>query len=268
MRERVGAHGAAPGRTLSGVAADGVGIRVRGRPPAGDQLSEIGAGAGRRAPRPGRPGRVSPGAGADFARDHLRRALQQHRVTGQWQALAQTYFLLGNVSVSEGDFHAARDHFEQAVKIIGDRRAPLLLGSIYTNLSNLILWREYGQAAEGIETIEKAIFYLKQAKNDRILAYAYSNLGYGLGHVGDWARAEQALHQAIELGRKSGDRAVQGTALDTLGEITMLRGDFEEAETLLNRAIENAHAASFPFGEEQALQTLGRCLLMRGDKGR
>src|SRR5581483_4488149 len=119
-----------------------------------------------------------------------------------------------------------------------------------------------------IETIEKAIFYLKQAKNDRILAYAYSNLGYGLGHVGDWARAEQALHQAIELGRKSGDRAVQGTALDTLGEITMLRGDFEEAETLLNRAIENAHAANFPFGEEQALQTLGRCLLMRGDKGR
>src|SRR5581483_3261930 len=108
-----------------------------------------------------------------------------------------------------------------------------------------------------IETIEKAIFYLKQAKNDRILAYAYSNLGYGLGHVGDWARAEQALHQAIELGRKSGDRAVQGTALDTLGEITMLRGDLEKPKTRLNAAIKNAKPATSPFGEEGPLRRLG-----------
>ncbi|HWQ33045.1 MAG TPA: sigma 54-interacting transcriptional regulator [Blastocatellia bacterium] len=204
----------------------------------------------------------------EFARDHLKTALQHHRALGQWQALAQTYFLLGNVCVGEGDFNAGREHFEQAIKIIGDRRAPLLLGSIYTNLSNLILWREHGQASEGIEVIEKAIFFLKQARNERILAYAYSNLGYGLGHIGDWSRAEQALHQAIELGRRSNDLAVQGTALDTLGEITMLRGDFAEAEQMLRQAVTNAQAANFPFGEEQALQTLGRCLLMRGEKAR
>ncbi len=202
----------------------------------------------------------------EFARDHLKKALQHHRALGQWQALAQTYFLLGNVCVGEGDFNAGREHFEQAIKIIGDRRAPLLLGSIYTNLSNLILWREHGQAAEGIEVIEKAIFFLKQAHNDRILAYAWSNLGYGLGHIGDWARAEQALHQALELGRRSNDLAVQGTALDTLGELTMQRGDFDEAERMLRQAVQNARTASFPFGEEQALQTLGRCRLMRGDK--
>ncbi len=202
----------------------------------------------------------------EFARDHLRLALQYHRALGQWQSLAQTYLLLGNVCVGEGDFQAGRDQFEQAIKIIGDRRAPLLLGQIYTNLSNLILWREHGQASEGIEVIEKAIFYLKQAKNDRILAYAYSNLGYGLGHVGDWARAEQALQQAIELGRRTNDRAVQGTALDTLGEITMLRGEFDEAEPMLRQAVEHSRALNYPFGEEQALQTLGRCLLMSGDK--
>ena len=202
----------------------------------------------------------------EFARDHLRLALQHHRALGQWQALAQTYLLLGNVCIGEGDFHAGRDHFDQAIKLIGDRRAPLLLGQLYTNLSNLILWREHGQASEGIEVIEKAIFYLKQARNDRILAYAWSNLGYGLGHVGDWARAEQALQQAIELGRKTNDRAVQGTALDTLGEIMMLRGEFDEAERLLHQAVEHSRALNYPFGEEQALQTLGRCLLMRGDK--
>lgn len=201
----------------------------------------------------------------EFARDHLKTALQHHRTLGQWQALAQTYLLLSNVCVGEGDFHAAREHLEQAIKIIGDRRAPLLLGQIYTNLSNLILWREHGQTSEGIEVIEKAIFNLKQAKNERILAYAWSNLGYGLCHMGDWARAEQALQNALELGRKSNDRAVQGTALDTLGEINMLRGEFDEAERMLRKAIAYAREVNYPFGEEQALQTLGRCLLMRGD---
>jgi DNA-binding NtrC family response regulator/tetratricopeptide (TPR) repeat protein len=200
-----------------------------------------------------------------FARDHLKIALQHHRMLGQWNTLAQNYFLIGNVCLNEGDFQGAREYFEQAIKIVGDHRAPLLLGSIYTNLSNLILLREHGQTAEGVEIIEKAIFYLKQAKNERILAYAYENLGYGLSHIGDWTRAEQTLHQAIELARRVGDRAVEAGALDTLGEILMLRGDLEGAERLLELAIETASSARSPYGEEQAHQTLGRCLLARGE---
>ncbi|HYE75149.1 MAG TPA: tetratricopeptide repeat protein, partial [Blastocatellia bacterium] len=200
-----------------------------------------------------------------FARDHLRNALQRNRHVGQWIALAQTYFLLGNVCVSEGDMQGAREHFEQAVKIIGDRRAPLLLGSIYTSLSNLILLQEHGQASEGVDVLEKAIFYLKQSKNDRLLAYAYSNLGYVLANIGDWNRAKQVLYYAIELGRATGDRAVEGTALDTLGEIFMLQGNYGESKQLLLQAIEHMQAANFPYGEVQATQTLGRCLLAQGE---
>jgi len=200
-----------------------------------------------------------------FARAHLRAALQHHRYLGQWAALAQNYFLLANVCTSEGDFQSARDHFEQAVKIVGDHRAPLLLGSIYTSLSNLILLQGQGQAGEGVEVLEKAIFYLKQAKNDRLLAYAYSNLGYCLLHSGDWNRAEQVLNYSIELGREIGDRAVEGTALDTLGELFVMRGEFTEARRTLALAIEKVEAANFPYGEVQAYQTLGQCRLAQGD---
>jgi hydrogenase-4 transcriptional activator len=200
-----------------------------------------------------------------FARDHLRIALQHNRHVGQWVALAQNYFLLGNVCVGEGDMRGAREHFEQAVKIVGDRHAPLLLGSIYTSLSNLILLQEQGQASEGVDVLEKAIFHLKQSKNDRLLAYAYSNLGYVLANIGDWNRAKQVLYYAIELGRATGDRAVEGTALDTLGEIFMLQGNYAEAERMIAQAVEYMRAANFPYGEVQATQTLGRCLLARGD---
>lgn len=198
---------------------------------------------------------------AQFARDHLRMALQFHRPLGKWSALAQNYFLLGNVYLNEGEMEAARENFEQAIKIIGDRRAPLLLGSIYTNLSNLILLQEYRQATDGVEALEKAIYYLKEAKNNRLLAYAYSNLGFVLTNIGEWERAQQMLHYAIEVGNEMDNLAVQGTALDTLGELAMLQGRLGEAERLLERSLYHLQAAKFPYGEVQALQTMGRCYL-------
>lgn len=210
-------------------------------------------------------GRIYRGIGeAQFARDHLRVALQHNRKIGQWAPLAQNYFLLGNVYLNEGEMNAARENFEQAIKIIGDRRAPLLLGSIYTSLSNLILLQEYRQATEGVATLEKAIYYLNEAKNDRLLAYAYSNLGYVLTNIGEWARARQALQYAIEVGDRLDNRAVQGTALDTLGELTMLQGDLPEAERLLERSLYHLQAVNFTYGEVQAVQTRGRCFLAQG----
>ncbi len=201
---------------------------------------------------------------AQFARDHLRTALHHHRQIGQWAALAQNYFLLGNVYLNEGEMQAAREHFEQAIKIIGDRRAPLLLGSIYTSLSSLILLQEYRQATEGVETLEKAIFHLNEAKNDRLLAYAYSNFGFVLTNIGEWERAKQALHYAIEVGERMDNRAVQGTALDTLGELFMLQGNLPEAERLLKRSLYHLQAVNFTYGEVQTVQTQGRFFLAQG----
>ncbi len=210
-------------------------------------------------------GRIYRGIGeAQFARDHLRTALHHHRQIGQWAALAQNYFLLGNVYLNEGEMQAARENFEQAIKIIGDRRAPLLLGSIYTSLSNLILLQEYRQATEGVETLEKAIFHLNEAKNDRLLAYAYSNFGFVLTNIGEWERAKQALHYAIEVGERMDNRAVQGTAFDTLGELLMLQGNLPEAERLLKRSLHHLQAVNFTYGEVQAVQTQGRLLLAQG----
>ncbi len=210
-------------------------------------------------------GRIYRGIGeAQFARDHLRTALHHHRQIGQWAALAQNYFLLGNVYLNEGEMNAARENFEQAIKIIGERRAPLLLGSIYTSLSNLILLQEYRQATEGVETLEKAIYYLNEAKNDRLLAYAYSNFGFVLTNIGEWERAKQALHYAIEVGERMDNQAVQGTAFDTLGELLMLQGDLPEAERLLKRSLYHLQAVNFTYGEVQAVQTQGRFFLAQG----
>ncbi len=201
---------------------------------------------------------------AQFARDHLQMALRLNRHVGEWLPLAQSYLMLGNICLSEGDLMEAREHLEQSIKIIGDRRAPLLLGAIYTNIANIILAQGFGQAIEGVTNLEKAIFFLKEVKNDRLLANAYSNLGYVLTVTGDWQRATEMLNKAIALGEKVGNQAVQGNSLDTLGELLLLQGRFEESEQTLQQAISSLQTANFTYGEVQAHQTLGRCYLAQG----
>jgi hydrogenase-4 transcriptional activator len=198
---------------------------------------------------------------AQFARDHLQLALRHNRHFGEWLPLAQCYLMLGNVCLSEGDFMDARENFEQSLKIIGDRRAPLLLGTIFNNISNIIIFQEFGQSGEGVLTLEKAIFFLKEAKNDRLLANAYNNLGYALTQIGEWERASEMLNSAITLGEIAGNLVARGAALDTLGEILLLQGRFEESEQSLNKSINELQKANFTYAEVQTHQTLGRCYL-------
>ena len=201
---------------------------------------------------------------AQFARDHLQLALRFNRHVGEWLPLAQCYLMLGNICLSEGDLMEAREHFDQSIKIIGDHRAPLLLGTIYNNISTIIVFQEFGQAGEGVAVLEKAIFYLQDAKNNRLLADSYNNLGYLLTITGDWQRATEMLTKAIALSEIADHRRVQGTALDTLGELFLLQGRYEESEQTLPKAISYLQAANFTFGEVQAHQTLGRCYLAQG----
>ena len=201
---------------------------------------------------------------AQFARDHLQFALRHNQHVGEWLPLAQCYLMLGNICLSEGDFLEARENFDQSIKIIGNHRAPMLLGAIYNNLSNIILFQEFGQAGEGITTLEKAIFFLQDTKNDRLLADVYNNLGYVLTITGDWQRAAEMLTKAIVLGEIVDHRRVQGTALDTMGEIFLLQGEFQQSEETLHSAISYSQAANFSYGEVQAHQTLGRSYLEQG----
>ncbi len=97
-----------------------------------------------------------------------------------------------------------------------------------------------------------------------MLAYAYSNFGFVLTNIGEWERAKQALHYALEVGERMDNRAVQGTALDTLGELFMLQGNLPEAERLLKRSLYHLQAVNFTYGEVQAVQTQGRFFLAQG----
>lgn len=201
---------------------------------------------------------------AQFARDHLQLALRHNRHVGEWLPMAQCYLMLGNICLSEGDLMEAHEHYEQSLKIIGSHRAPLLQGMIYINISNIAIFQEFGQAGDGVGALEKAIFYLKDTKNDRLLSNAYNNFGYVLTQLGEWERAAEMLNSAITLSETAGHQTILGSALDIKGDLLLLQGRFEESEQSLQKSIFELQTANFTYAEVQTHQTLGRCYLEQG----
>ena len=70
-----------------------------------------------------------------IARDHAEKALNSYRVEGDWYGMANAYHMIAMTFHQEGSSEKALDYFQLAIKIIGARSAPYLLGKIYSDMS-------------------------------------------------------------------------------------------------------------------------------------
>jgi hydrogenase-4 transcriptional activator len=202
-----------------------------------------------------------------IARDHSESALEHYRRAGDWRGLAEGYTGLSLVDILQGNYESGLALSEQAVKLIGDRPAPFLLGKIYGNMAGACWFLK--RPHEGIRHLEKAINYYERAEHKANAALGYNNLAINLTLVGRWERAHEALKRALELAFEVDESGVQvPMILDSLGELRMLRGELEDAQGLLERAVKLANETGNKWYARQAMYTLGRCMLATGDLGR
>ncbi len=203
-----------------------------------------------------------------IARDYSHRALDSYRTTGDWRGLAESYFGLALTDVHEGQYEAALDNFDQAIKLAGDHPASFLLGKIYSNMAGACWFLK--RPLEGIRYLERAIDYYERTDHKNNAADAYNNLGINLVLIGQWDRAQDALERALSIATEADDHGAEvPMILDSLGELRTLRGDLEEARGYLERAVTLATEKGNRWYEGQARRTLGRCLLAmtRGGEG-
>ena len=195
-----------------------------------------------------------------IARDHAQKALEHFRHTGDWRGLAESYFGIALAELFEGNYEPSLGHLQQALKLIGDRTAPYLLGKIYTNMAGACWFLKRPQ--EGIGYLEKAIGYYERTEHKANATDGYNNLGETLILVGDWDRAQAALEQALALASEIDERGAKvPMILDSLGELLMLRGDLAEARGYLERAVRISDEHGNKWYAWQPLRTLGRCHL-------
>lgn len=198
-----------------------------------------------------------------FAREHFQQALKHHRLTGNKVAIAYAYHGMALISISEGDFKSAQDYHSQALNLLDGNSPPLLFGNIFMNSAAILLLQEQGQEKAAVEFLRRAAHYFERARNKRLRASTYSNLGFNLLHLGEIQQARQALEASITLAREIGAHVALGNSLETLSELEMLSGNFAEAERLAREGIAVVQEVSGRWAESQAHLTLGRCHLLQ-----
>jgi transcriptional regulator with GAF, ATPase, and Fis domain len=196
-----------------------------------------------------------------IARDHAEKALNYFREQGDWRGMAESNFLIAMSLHQGGDSGKSLEYFEQAINIIGSRKALYLLGKIYSDLSGAYWFLRRPQ--EGIACLEKSIKFFDRTEHKIHSIAAYNNLGINLMMLGDWTKAEGVIKRALDLAFETNHVHVAGI-LDSLGELKLLRGDLPEARKLLERGVALAKKRKTEWYEIQVLRNLSRTLLMQG----
>ncbi len=196
-----------------------------------------------------------------IARDHAEKALNYFRDQGDWRGMADSTYLIAVTLHQAGDSGKSLEYFEQAIKIIGSRKALYLLGKIYSDLSGAYWFLRRPQ--EGIDCLEKSIKFFDRTEHKIQSIAAYNNLGINLMMLGEWTKAEGVIKRALDLAFETNHVHVAGI-LDSLGELKLLRGDLPEAKKLLERGVALAKKRKTEWYEIQASRNLSRTLLMQG----
>jgi DNA-binding NtrC family response regulator/tetratricopeptide (TPR) repeat protein len=196
-----------------------------------------------------------------IARDHAEKALNYYRENGDWSGMAESYQGIAATYHQEGNSEKSLEFYDLAIKIIGSRNAPFLLGKIYSDISGAYWFLRRPQ--DGIACLEKSIKFFEQTEHKIQATAAYNNLGLHLTMRGEWTKAEAAYNRALELATEANHVHVAGI-LDSLGELKILRGELGEAQDLLERSVALAEERKKEWYLIQSLRNLARCLLLQG----
>jgi hydrogenase-4 transcriptional activator len=193
-----------------------------------------------------------------IARDYAEKALKTFRETGNWRGMSEANSLIGAFCQQAGDLEKAIEYIQQAIKMVGERQAPFILGRAYIDLSGTYWFMR--RPKDGIECLEKSINFFEVTEHKLHATMAYNSLGINLMQIGEWNKAEIMIERSYELAVEANHVHAAGS-LDSLGELKMLRGELEEAKENFEAAIKIANERKSKWYVVQGTQNLARCLL-------
>ena len=197
-----------------------------------------------------------------LGRTNAEKALSHFRENGDWRGMTESYREIAITYHQEGNSEKSLEFFNLAIKIIGERQAPFLMGKLYTDMSGAYWFLRRPQ--DGIACLEKSIKFFEKTEHTIQSISAYNNLGINLMLLGDWTKAEEVIKKALELAVQANHVHVAGI-LDSLGELKLLRGEYVEARQLLERGVAFALERKRDWYAIQAMRNLARCLLAEGE---
>ena len=158
----------------------------------------------------------------------------------------------GILAAEQGDFAAAREHFEASLALARTLGARDRIAGTVTNLANLALYA--ADHATAVSRYEEATAIARELGDERALSLATQNLGIAHEGAGQRARAIAALEESVALAERAADPGHLASTQRTLARI-LLEHDRPRALALLHESLERSRRLSDRNAIVECLET-------------
>src|SRR5262249_12002430 len=166
--------------------------------------------------------------------DHIRKAASALHAAGDRRHLAHVHSVSGVSLAQAGRYAEAMGALRQAERLSAAVHADDVLATVCGNQASVtMLEHRYEQA---LALAERSVALHESHGSGHGLAVALATLGQICVRLGDLARAERALHRALEVRSPIQFHETTGAVFDTLAQIHLMRGKYDTASDFLARA--------------------------------
>lgn len=186
--------------------------------------------------------------------------LSQARVNKYYYLEAYTYYYNGEAYLFRGEYTKASEHYNKALKIFLAHNHPFMASSMKERIA--LIYRHLGKFDKALAQYNSL---LSQDDSDFYKMLYLYGIGMVYMEMGEFARAEKFLEQALTLCRKVKDLSNKVVFLGDLADLNLKIGDEIRAKELLAEALNVEENKVAPLSMTTARQKLGKFYLERGD---
>ena len=198
-----------------------------------------------------------------IVREHIAKAASALHAAGDRRHLALVHSLSGISFAQIGRYEEAMTALRHAERIASVVHANDVLATVCGNQASvMVLEHRYEQA---LALAERSVALHEAHGSGHGMAVALGTLGQICVRLGDLARAEDALHRALDVRSPIQFHETTGAVFDTLAQIHLMRGRYEVASEFLARAVEayGAYGRQTSHWYEWSVRILGARLALR-----
>jgi len=198
-----------------------------------------------------------------IVREHISKAASALHAAGDRRHLALVHSLSGVSLAQGGRYDEAMGALRHAERLAAAVHADDVLALICGNQANVTMMQHrYEQA---LALAERSVALHEEHESGHGLAVALATLGQICVRLGDLARAEDALHRALDVRSPIQFHETTGAVFDTLAQIQLIRGRYDAASDYLGRAGDayGAYGLQTSRWYEWSVRVLGARLALR-----
>ncbi len=198
-----------------------------------------------------------------IVREHITKAASALHAAGDRRHLALVHSLSSIALAQLGRYEEAMAALRQAERLASVVQANDVLATVCGNQANvMMLEHRYEQA---LALAERSVALHESHGSGHGLAVALATLGQICVRLGDLARAEEALHRALDVRSPIQFHETTGAVFDTLAQIHLIRGRYDVASEFLGRASEayGAYGRQTSHWYEWSVRVLSARLALR-----